>query len=302
MKKLALVVLTASLAGLLPLVDGQAQEIGKASSPIRIGMIGSLFRDVPDGLLETMSKPFGTLMYTQTGMVGHLQKVAKVNELGQELVDQKLHLGIFHGFEFGWVKEKFPQLKPLVIAVNQHKHLQAYLLVRSDSEIKDFDDLKEKTVNMPRCSKGHCHLFLERRCQECGQCTPQDYLSKVCTGANAAEALDEVVDGTVEAAVVDSVALECYKRGKPGRFESLRVVIESEKFPAGVVVYCPGTLSEKELTKFRDGLLNCHKTILGRQLLTLWKLTGFETIPDDYEENLTDIIKAYPAPEPDEEE
>src|SRR5262249_12642922 len=123
MKKFGLVVLTISLAGLLPLVCGQAQEIGKASSPVEIGMIGSLFRDVPDGLLETMSKPFGTLMATQTGMIGHLQKVAKVNELGQQLVDQKLHLGIFHGFEFAWAREKFPQLKPLVIAVNEHKHL-----------------------------------------------------------------------------------------------------------------------------------------------------------------------------------
>ena len=46
----------------------------------------------------------------------------------------------------------------------------------------------------------------------------------------------------------------------------------------------------------RYGLLNAKQTLLGRQLLNLSKLTGFETVPDDYERTLTDIVKAYPAP------
>src|SRR5262249_47620901 len=154
-------------------------------------------------------------------------------------------LGIFHGYEFAWVKEKFPQLKPLVVAVNQHKHLHAYLVVQKGSDISEFDDLKEKRVNMPRGSKGHCHIFLERGCQECGQCAPQEFVSKITKGATAEEGLDEVVEGRVEAAVVDGVALECYKRRKPGRYDGLKLAIESETFPAGVVVYCPGVLEEK---------------------------------------------------------
>ena len=64
-----------------------------------------------------------------------------------------------------------------------------------------------------------------------------------------------------------------------------------------MVAYRPGTLEDKALNRFRDGLVNCQKTILGRQLLTMWKLTGFEPIPDDYEQTLKDIVKTYPAPE-----
>ena len=35
----------------------------------------------------------------------------------------------------------------------------------------------------------------------------------------------------------------------------------------------------------------------GQRLLTLWKLTAFEAIPADYQQNLTDIRKGYPGPE-----
>jgi ABC-type phosphate/phosphonate transport system substrate-binding protein len=296
MRKLALVLLAAGAASVLPLLCSRAEEFGLASNPVQIGMIGSLFRDVPDGLLETMSKPFAALMSTQTGMAGHLTKVNTVNDLGKQLEEKKLHLGIFHGFEYSWVREKYPELKPLVIAVVQDKHLRAYLVVRADSELSDFGDLKDMTLNLPRGTRGHCHIFLERRCQDCSQCAPSELMGKITTGANAEEALDEVVDGAAEATIVDGVALDCYKRRKPARYEELKIAVESEVFPAAVVVYRPGTLDEKVINRFRDGLLNAHKSILGRQLLMLWKLTRFETIPDDYEQNLTEIIKAYPAP------
>jgi hypothetical protein len=32
--------------------------------------------------------------------------------------------------------------------------------------------------------------------------------------------------------------------------------------------------------------------------MTLWKLTGFEQVPSDYDQTLTEIVKTYPAPVP----
>lgn len=284
------------LAGVLPLAASHAEELGKVSKPVEIGLCATLFRDVPDSVLETMSKPFGIVMASQTGMMGHLSKAGDALDLGQKLNEQKVHLGIFHGYEFAWARQKYPELKPLVIAVNTNRHLRALLVVRSDSEAATFGDMKDKTVNMPRGNRGHCYLFLEQRCNAAGDCAAAEHLSKITTGANAEEALDEVVDGTVDATIVDRVALDCYKRRKPGRFAELKVAVESEVFPAGVVAYRPGTIEEKALNRFRDGLVNCQKTILGRQLLTMWKLTAFEPIPDDYEKTLTDIAEAYPPP------
>jgi len=291
-----------AVSATLALATSRGEELGKAAKPVEIGLCASLFRDVPDSVLETMSKPFGIVMASQTGMMGHLSKAGDALDLGKQLNEQKVHLGIFHGYEFAWAREKYPDLKPLVIAVNTNRHLRALLVVRSDSEAANFGDMRDKTLNMPRGNRGHCYLFLEQRCNQAGDCAAAEHLSKITTGANAEEALDEVVDGTVDATIVDRVALDVYKRRKPGRYAELKVAVESEVFPAGVVAYRPGTIEEKALNRFRDGLVNCQKTILGRQLLTMWKLTAFEPIPDDYDKTLTDIAKAYPPPAEESEE
>ena len=287
-------VLAVSLGGLWNLTGVGAVE--PAKPVIQIGMINSLFRDVPDSLVDLMAKPFGTLMATQTGMQGNLVKTGDTRDLGRRLMDQKVHVGIFHGFEFAWARQLYPELKPLCIAVNQEKSLRALLVVKADSAIAGFADLKEKKLHFPKGSRGHCHLFLECRCQECGQCSPQEFLNQVVASPTAEDALDEVVDGDAAAVLLDGIALDCYKRRKPGRFNQLKVAVESEVFPAGVIAYRAGVLDEKTLKRFKDGLLNSNKSILGKQLLTMWKLTGFETVPDDYEQTLDNIIKAYPVP------
>lgn len=297
MRKSWIILLVTCVASFLPLASSRCEDVGSAAKPVEIGLCGSLFRDMPDGVLDVMAKPFGLLMAAQTGMVGHLAKTADAEELAQKINEQKIHVGVFHGYEYGWARQKYPDLKPLVIAVNQKRHLKAMLIVRSDSAATGFADLKGKSLNMPHGSWGHCHLFLETYCQKAGQCPMEEYLSKLTAGANSEEALDEVVDGTIDATVVDSLALDCYKRRKPGRYAALKTAVESEVFPAGVVAYRPGTLDEKTLERFKESMLNTHKTLLGRQLLTLWRLTGYEPIPDDFEKTLSDIVKAYPRPE-----
>ena len=39
-----------------------------------------------------------------------------------------------------------------------------------------------------------------------------------------------------------------------------------------------------------------NKTERGREVMALFRITAFESVPDDYEQNLIDIIKVYPAP------
>ena len=47
----------------------------------------------------------------------------------------------------------------------------------------------------------------------------------------------------------------------------------------------------------RFGLSEGNKTERGREMMALFRITSFETLLEDYEQNLTDIIRIYPAPE-----
>ena len=106
--------------------------------------------------------------------------------------------------------------------------------------------------------------------------------------------IDDVVDGAVQATAVDTLALDAYKRRKPGRSSRLKEIQKSQLFPAPVIAYQPGAQDDATLARFRDDLVRTNQNADGQRLLNLWKLTGFEVVPDNYEKELTAIAKTYP--------
>lgn len=277
---------------LLPTVRGRAEN-NPSTVPVRIGMISTLFRDTPEGVVLAMMQPFSTLMETQTGVHGKLEPGGDAEALAAKLAENKVQLAVFHGVEFAWARLKYPDLKPLVIAINQHRQLHAYVVVHGESPATSLADLKGKAFALPKQTREHCHVYVHHHCRECGG-APGRVFATLTRPANVEEALDDVVDKVVDATIVDGVGLECYQRRKPGRFAKLKAVRQSEPFPAAVVAYRPGQVDEAQLHKFRTGLLKANETTIGRQMLNLWKLTGFEPVPPNYEQNLAEIAKAYP--------
>jgi ABC-type phosphate/phosphonate transport system substrate-binding protein len=293
-RALGVVALLAGFSGILSSDLTAGNRVARTGA-VRIGLISSLFCDMPEPIVMALMQPFGALMEEQTGVCGELVPCGDANNLGQQLSDDKIQLGVFHGIEFGWARQKHPELRPLVIAVNEQRCLRAHLVVRADSKVSCLGDLQGKALALPNQTRDHCRMFLQRRCQEWKK-NPADFFSKITNPANVEDALDDVVDGVVQVCVVDSISFDCYKRRKPGRFTKLKIAQSSEAFPAAVVVFRPGILDEATLKRFRDGMINANRTVVGRQMMTLWKLTGFEEVPADYDQTLTEIVKAYPAP------
>jgi phosphonate transport system substrate-binding protein len=287
-------VVAAGLAGLVP---GQPAGGGEAkTATVHIGLTGSLFRDTPEVLMQAMTRPFKSLMESQTGLSGELVPGVKSDELSQRLKDDKLQLAVFQGFEFAWARQKYPELKPLMIAVNQQKDLYAHVLVRDDSGTAKLADLKGKTIAVPRRTREHCHLFLDRRCEALGKPT-KDFFGKVVTPLTGEEAVDAVVNGRADAALADGCFLDWYEKHKPGRFAHLKALVKSEVFPATVVVYYADAIDEVTLRRFREGMLSAKNNPRGVELMTLCQMTSFEPVPDDYDKVCKEIAKAYPPPE-----
>lgn len=262
---------------------------------VRIGLVSSLFRDTSEPLMQVIMRPFKSLLETQTGMSGRLLSGGDALHLGQRLKEGQVHLGIFHGVEFAWAREKFPRLKALLIAVNKQPFLRAHLLVRDDGRINSIDDLKGRVIALPRMSREHCWLFLERRCVPAGQ-SADKFFSRVASSRDAAYALDDLVDGSVQAAVIDDADLSAYRKKNPQEFAKLKVLQRSETFPCAVIAYYPGTLSEPLLEQFRTGLLAAKDTRQGRQMMQMCRITSFEDVPEDFNKTLEDIARAYPPP------
>src|SRR4051794_31751019 len=113
-----LTVLTAlALAAVFPSGRAAAENTLADATDIRIGLVGSMFRDVPEPMLQVLSKPFRSLMEDQAGVVGHVVSCGAAENLALQLKGQNVQLGVFHGFEFAWARKTNPDLKPLMIAV-----------------------------------------------------------------------------------------------------------------------------------------------------------------------------------------
>jgi ABC-type phosphate/phosphonate transport system substrate-binding protein len=278
----------------LPALEPEKKKVDPSPTNIRVGIVRSLFRDIPEPLIKVSMIPFRALMHEQTGLDCDLIPPTDAYDLADHLAKHEVQIAVFQGFEFAWVLEKHPELKPLVIAVNKHRHRKAHLIVRDDYQGASVANLKGKELAIPTRSRDHCRLFVERACQESGQSTSQ-FFSKINGKLNVEDALDLLADDGLQAVVVDDVALECYQRRKPGRFGQLKDLCQSEWFPDTIVAYSPGVFSTAMVDRVRHGLMTSDKSAVGRQLLTLWLMTQFEQIPHDFDKMLSDISKAYPS-------
>jgi ABC-type phosphate/phosphonate transport system substrate-binding protein len=264
--------------------------------PVRLGMVQSLVKNVPEPLVKATLQPFRLLMQGQTGYSCEINHPTEASKLADQIANKEIELGVFQGIEFAWASQKHPELRALVVAVNVRPNRVAHLIIRSDDPAEKVADLKGKKLAIPRQSRDHCQLFIDHRCRECGR-TACQFFSHVDTRINAEEALDGIFEETIQAAAVDDVAWECYRRRKPGRAEHLKDFLKSEPFPDTAVVYRADYLDEPTLERFRQALLHADQIALGRQLLTLWSMTEFKKVPKDYMKMVKEIRKTYPPPD-----
>ena len=263
---------------------------------VRIGLLETMFPDIPEKSVKASIDQFREIMERETGHTGESVTLKTYVDVADQVVKNKIQLGALHGFEYAWIRPKYVDLRPLVVAVNQQTYIQAIIVVQANGAARDFPELKGQTIAIPEHTKEDNRLFLERLCKQTGE-PPDRYFAKTTKPASVEDALDDLVDGLVSAALVDSVSLDRYRSRKPTRFARLRELKRSPLFPPTAVIYQTGALEEATLARFRKALVNLNRGAEGKEVLTTWKLTAFEPVPKDYDQRLEEIAAAYPLPQ-----
>ena len=260
---------------------------------LKMGMLQGMFRDVKPAVMQALSKPFRELVLKQTGYTGEVEICADALALTGKMKDKSVQIGVFHGFEFAWAQTKCADLVPLIVTRPPGGKVQAVVVVAKDAAFKTLADLKDEPVTLPRGAKAHSVAYLDklRGGFDKGTAAPRTNLAMT-----AEDVLTGVVTGDVAAALVDVCALEGYQNLQPGAHKHFKILHRSEEFPAAVVAYRKGTITEAEAGRIRTGLANSQKTPSGKLLMTLWNLNGFEEPPAAYQGQLDAILKAYPCP------
>jgi ABC-type phosphate/phosphonate transport system substrate-binding protein len=280
------------LAALLLIPGAAAHGQQGKTNVLRIGTSGTLTGT--SGSREKAGlKTLRSFIKEETGLNNEIVRQKDWQELADKMASGDLQVGVFQGYEFAWAVARQPKLKPLAIAVNVYRYPVAYVVAPRDSKAKTFADLQGQSIAIPAVGENFLRLFVDRQSEANGQKADQ-FFSKITTPDNVEDALDAAVDGKVQAVVADRAALEAYRQRKPGRFKRLKEIAHSQPFPPPVVAYYDSTLDRTTLRRFKDGLLNAAKKETGQMLLTLFRLTGFQEVPDDFNEVLAATRKAYP--------
>jgi ABC-type phosphate/phosphonate transport system substrate-binding protein len=261
---------------------------------LRIGASGTLTGKADSPKEKAGLKTLHRFIKEETGLESEIVGEKNWEELAGRLAKGDLHLAMFQGYEFAWAREKYPRLTPLVIAINGERYQVAHVMTRRSNPANEFVSLEGSTLALPVTSHGFLRLFAQRQGEAAGK-NGETFFARITSPDNAEDALDDVVDGKVQAAVIDQAALDAYKRRKPGRYRQLKEIVRSQPFPPMVVAYHGSTLDRATLQRFKTGLLNAAGKKKGETLLTLSRLTGFEEVPEDFDRVLAQTRKAYPA-------
>jgi ABC-type phosphate/phosphonate transport system substrate-binding protein len=285
------------VAALLATQAASARGQQAGLDTLRIGACGTLTGKADDPKEEAGLKNLRRFIKSETGLNSDIKRQIPWQTLADRMSKGQLHLGFFQGYEFAWAQERYPDLRPLSIGVIGERYPVACVLTRRDNKTRDFAGLRKQSLSIPITPHGFLRLFVERQCKANGV-DMEDYFTRITGPDNFEDALDDVVDGIVNATVADGAALEAYKRRKPARFKRLKEVTRSQPFPPAVVAYYGSVLDQATLSSFRDGLLDAARKEKGKTLLTLSRLTAFESPPDNLGAILTQARRAYPPAYP----
>jgi ABC-type phosphate/phosphonate transport system substrate-binding protein len=257
--------------------------------------VQTLFAEQPKVVVHFLVDRLGTFLTEQTGVDGKASMAGDALALGKLLHENKYQLGFFYGIEFAWAQQKYPDLRPLTLVISKHRCWHAKLVVAKDNPAGSVAALKGKDLALPGRHKPHCRLFLEKSCASAAHAAPKEFFGHITHPQSIEDALDSVLLGDVQAALVDELGWEHYQSIKPGGLARLKVIEESEAFPPGVIAFRVGGLAEATLDRFRAGLGKAAKSHRGRDTMALFGITSFDPVPGEFQRTLADIRKAYPA-------
>ena len=262
---------------------------------LHVGTSGSLLSPDDSGTERGAVDALESLLKDETGFDVKIHRQPGWRELADKMSNGELALGIFRGYEFAWVSENHPHLKPLAVGVNGRRYSVVSVVTRRTHPAKDFAGLQDQSLSIPDTGQRDLRLFIDRSSRANGK-GPEKFFSKISSPHDVVNALDDIVDGQVQATVVDQAVLEAYKRLKPGRFEQLKEVVRSQPLPPTVVAYDDRILDGPTVRQIRDGLLGAGAKEKHQMTLGLFHWTGFEQVPADFDQVLAKTRKAYPAP------
>lgn len=269
----------------------------EAVPTVKIAVVGSFAKTITPAQFQVMATTFSAVLQAQAGMKGQLVAGGSPDEICKQLADGSLHFAVFHGIEYGWMKQKHPDLEPVMLNILNPEWLRPTIVVAKDAPAKAFADCKGQRLAIVKPAREDTRLYLHRLCSQIGG-RADDLFPDYKVPPSIEGALDDLVDGDFQVVVLEQSGLTMYQRLKPARYAKIRILEQADPFPTSCIVYRRSTIPDATIQTFRAGMSTAHQSVMGGHLMALMKIRRFEAPTEDYHKQLAEAVKSYPALDP----
>jgi ABC-type phosphate/phosphonate transport system substrate-binding protein len=216
-------------------------------------------------------------------------------EFGQAMDRGDFHLSIVWGLEYGWLRDRFPRLKPMAVTRHQTDSLRSQLMVHPDRDADDLAALKNSRLATYRRVPLMDRIYLATQVEKTGE-TVESYFREIREFDTAKEAIWAVRDHQFDCVIVNTMLYNRHIANRP--MLKMRAVVLSEPFPQAVLIGRPDRVDALRAGLWRatqQSLERINESPEGRQGLEFWRQERFIVpAPAQFEPLVAERVAEYP--------
>jgi ABC-type phosphate/phosphonate transport system substrate-binding protein len=277
---MAVIISLLMVCAIFPVMSAGAED----GSRLRIGFTGSAFQDVSNtDIRAAVSVLIQKVAWKHFGKAeSHFYET--LSEMTMDLKNRKIDVLATPVEEYMEMKKHLP-LDPLLITASDNgSEMELLLLVRKDSGIRTFRDLRGRTIVVPprnpRCLDMYT-AWLETLSMEEGSKGINSYFSSAKETRTVAKAVMPVFFRQADACVVTRQVFDLTAELNPQINKEILVIARKGKLSQGVIAV-DRRLSEESKERVKQAFLTLHQTPEGQQLLMLFKVRKLVPFVQEY--------------------
>ena len=162
--------------------------------------------------------------------------------------------------------------------IDSSTHYHAYIIAQKESEIENFEDLKDKSFAFTDPLSNTGRLYPLKKIIELHE-NEQDFFLKTVYTYGHDISIQMVNRGIIDGASVHGLIFEYLSLYHPEKVENIKIIEQSEEFGMPPVVI-PATLKQQSYNKYREIFLDIHNDSIGKKILDKLLIDKFVLVND----------------------